>query len=151
MDQQITLKTDERKCKSCSAIIKKEAYICPKCGVPFKASGKARLAFWISLIFGMIGLLAGFMGSCATSCARAFGESHMDVEIASVILFWGAFPAIIGGFKIKKSKPLGWKLMMGASIAMVFATLINPQWDPILWVVAYGIATWLGYKDIKEQ
>jgi TM2 domain-containing membrane protein YozV len=50
---------DEAFCSSCGAIIKKEAEICPKCGVRQKSSGDVG-SKWLTLV--LLSFFLGFLG-----------------------------------------------------------------------------------------
>ena len=143
---------DEKTCKSCGAVIKKVAAICPKCGVPVKKSGAAKAAFWLNLIFAILGIVGG---GCAYNASRfseaVGGETVAGVATVGMILFWAAVVALVGGAKIKNSKPIGWKLSAGASVACVIAAFIGPNMQPLLWGVVYGVSALLGRKDINNQ
>lgn len=143
---------DEKLCKSCGAAIKKVAAICPKCGVPVKKSGAAKAAFWLNLIFGILGIVGG---GCAYNASRfseaVGGETVAGVTTVGGILFWAAIFALVGGAKIKNSKPIGWKLSAIASVACVIGAFIGPNMQPLMWGVVYGLSAMLGLKDIKNQ
>lgn len=71
MSDTMSKNTDEAYCSSCGAIIKKEAEICPKCGVRQKnansfdpsASEKSRLvAFLLCTFLGVIGVHRFYTG-----------------------------------------------------------------------------------------
>jgi hypothetical protein len=140
---------DEKNCPSCGAVIKKIAAICPQCGVPVKKSGGVIAAFWLNIFFGIMGLVGG---GCAYNASRLSdalsGESTADVAFVGTFLFWTAVVAIVGGSKIKNSKPIGWKLSAVAAGGCVFAALIGSSMQPLIWASAYGFSAFLGRKEL---
>lgn len=88
---------DETFCSSCGAIIKKEAEICPKCGVRQKSASetstfdrskiKSRIAAAILAIFlGDFGIHKFYIGKTGTGIIYLF-------------FFWTFIPGIIGFFE----------------------------------------------------
>ena len=83
---------DEMFCKSCGAIIKKEAEICPKCGVRNKSSSgrvtskkiKSRMiAVILAILLGGLGIHKFYIGR------HGWGFIYL-------ILFWTGIPLIVG-------------------------------------------------------
>ncbi|MCK5022991.1 MAG: NINE protein [Candidatus Aenigmarchaeota archaeon] len=83
-------KSDESYCSSCGVIIKKEAEICPKCGVrqkghhSFSGGEKSKVAA------GLLGILLGGIG------AHKFYLGKTGIGILYLIFFWTFVPAILG-------------------------------------------------------
>lgn len=80
---------DEQYCSSCGEIIKKEAEICPHCGVRNKpaaatSGGKDRVTA------GVLGILLGGIG------AHKFYLGETGLGILYLCFFWTAIPAIVG-------------------------------------------------------
>lgn len=79
---------DEHYCSSCGEIIKKEAEICPHCGVRQKPasynSGKDRVTA------GILGILLGGIG------AHKFYLGETGLGILYLCFFWTAIPALVG-------------------------------------------------------
>ena len=146
-----------KKCQSCSSELNKDAFICPKCGAKYKAPKIARIAFWVSQIFGYLNLLLGMMTSCAGGVARGFGEMGMGAgdshgaEGAGTLMFWLAIPLIVSGFMIKNGKQLGWKIATGATVLSLFGVPFAGMDALILSSVPYGIVAFLGFKFYKTQ
>jgi len=66
---------DEVFCSSCGAIIKKEAEICPKCGVKQKKSGSASSVkystlVWLSILLGEFGVDHFYVGKMLTGLLK---------------------------------------------------------------------------------
>lgn len=95
-------KEGEKFCESCGAIIKKEAVICPKCGVQvgsFKrnvggASEKSRLAALLLLVFlGAFGVHRFYVGRIGTGLLYllTFGLLGIGVIIDLITILTGSF------------------------------------------------------------
>lgn len=86
--QQTTIGPNDRYCKSCGAIINKDAEICPKCGVrqipvPTVSSGKSRVvAAILALFLGNIGAHKFYLGKT--------GEG-----LVYLCFFWTGIPWLI--------------------------------------------------------
>lgn len=78
---------DEIFCRSCGAVIKKEAEICPKCGVRQIQTGltqKSRItAALLAILFGGIGIHKFYIGKSGQG-------------IIYLIFFWTVIPMIVG-------------------------------------------------------
>ena len=83
-------KPDEKYCSSCGEIIKKEAEICPKCGVrqtnPRSVSGGEK----DKVVAGILGILLGGIG------AHKFYLGDIGMGILYLCFSWTLIPAIIG-------------------------------------------------------
>lgn len=81
---------DEMFCKSCGAIIKKEAEICPKCGVrqiQIELTQKSRVtAALLAIFLGGIGIHKFYIGKSGQG-------------IIYLLFFWTFVPAIIAFFE----------------------------------------------------
>lgn len=81
MSEEKLKSSDEMFCSSCGAVIKKEAEICPKCGVRQKdyeeeASPKSRMvAFLLCIFFGLFG-------------AHHFYAGKIMLGIVQILLGW---------------------------------------------------------------
>lgn len=82
-------KSDEAYCSSCGEVIKKEAEICPKCGVRQKShsssSGKKN-----RVTAGILAILLGGIG------AHKFYLGDTGMGILYLCFFWTGIPAIVG-------------------------------------------------------
>lgn len=81
-------KSDERFCSSCGEIIKKEAEICPKCGVRQKnhvSSGNKN-----RVTAGILAILLGGIG------AHKFYLGDTGMGLLYLCFCWTAIPAIVG-------------------------------------------------------
>ncbi|WP_336136216.1 TM2 domain-containing protein [Natronomonas amylolytica] len=79
---------DEQYCSSCGEIIKKEAEICPECGVrqkPSASSGSKDRA-----TAGILAILLGWIG------AHKFYLGETGMGILYLCFFWTGIPAIVG-------------------------------------------------------
>jgi TM2 domain-containing membrane protein YozV len=81
-------KTDEAYCSSCGQIIKKEAEICPKCGVRQKTSLKHEeknklVATLFAILLGGIGIHKFYLG-------------NIPMGILYICFCWTFIPAIVG-------------------------------------------------------
>jgi hypothetical protein len=142
---------NEKICKSCGAVIRKEAVICPACGVPIKRTASAKGGFWIGFLFAFFGCIGGYFSWAASSVAGGLGgHTVAGVTESGEALFWSGIIALVGSFKIKNSKPIGWKLLTAASIGCLVATYFAPNFQPLIWVIAYGVSALLGRKDINN-
>lgn len=81
---------DEEFCTSCGQIVKKEAEICPECGVRHKQSSsseKSRIsAALLALFLGGIGIHHFYLGNTTKG-------------VLYLLFFWTAIPAIIALFE----------------------------------------------------
>lgn len=81
------LGSDEHYCSSCGAVIKKEAEICPKCGVRQKKElskdSKSKV------VAGILALLLGGLG------AHKFYLGHVGLGILYLCFCWTFIPAIV--------------------------------------------------------
>ena len=81
---------DEKFCTSCGAVIKKEAELCPQCGVRqksapmFTASSKSRQTA------GILAILLGGLG------VHKFYMGKAGIAFLYIIFCWTFIPAIIG-------------------------------------------------------
>lgn len=83
-----TKKADESFCSSCGDIIKKEAEICPKCGVRQKvasSSGKKN-----KVTAGVLAILLGGIG------VHKFYLGQIGMGILYLLFCWTFIPSIIG-------------------------------------------------------
>lgn len=84
-------KSDESFCRSCGEIIKKEAEICPKCGVRQKSvsiSGSNNEKD--KVVAGILGILLGGIG------AHKFYLGNIGLGILYLCFSWTFIPSIIG-------------------------------------------------------
>jgi len=81
--------TDEKYCSACGAIIKKEAEICPHCGVRAKSysspSGKKN-----RITAGILAILLGGYG------VHKFYLGDIGMGILYLCFFWTLIPSIVG-------------------------------------------------------
>jgi predicted RNA-binding Zn-ribbon protein involved in translation (DUF1610 family) len=69
---------DECFCSSCGAVIKKEAEICPKCGVRQKKSSNSDASrnyntlVWLSILLGEFGVDRFYVGKVGTGLLKLF-------------------------------------------------------------------------------
>jgi TM2 domain-containing membrane protein YozV len=89
MAEERTAGPDEKFCTSCGEIIKKEAEICPKCGVRQKAapvltaSSKSRVtAAVLAILLGGLGVHKFYMGRAGLGCVY-------------ILFSWTFIPALI--------------------------------------------------------
>ena len=81
--------TNEKYCKSCGAIIHKDAEICPKCGVrqmsaPTASGGKSKI---------VAAILAFFLGGFGV---HKFYLGHEGEGLICLCFFWTGIPALVG-------------------------------------------------------
>ena len=89
MSDTVVKAADESFCKSCGAVIKKEAEICPKCGVrqlpigaTANASPKSRtVAFILAFILGYIGIHRFYIGKIVSGI-------FMILTLGGVGIWW---------------------------------------------------------------
>ncbi len=85
---------DECFCKSCGEIIKKEAEICPKCGVRQKSASSQRQKFASSqkdrMTAGILGILLGSLG------IHKFYLGKNALGIIYLCFCWTGIPTIVG-------------------------------------------------------
>lgn len=81
---------DEQFCSSCGEIIKKEAEICPECGVRQKSSGGTGTSSKDRTTAGILALLLGGIG------AHKFYMGDTGLGILYLCFSWTLIPAIIG-------------------------------------------------------
>lgn len=82
---------DEQYCSSCGAIIKREAEICPECGVrnrPFGDSAASGSKDRVTA--GVLAILLGWFG------AHKFYLGDTGLGILYLCFFWTGIPAIVG-------------------------------------------------------
>lgn len=86
---------DEKFCSSCGAIIKKEAELCPKCGVRQKPSSDTNTSHSPKTIKSRVtaGVLAILLGGIGV---HKFYIGKTGMGILYLIFFWTYIPAIIG-------------------------------------------------------
>ena len=92
---------DEKYCESCGKVIKKEAVICPECGVPVRgkvfsegASDKSRLvALLLCWFFGMFGVHRFYVGKTGTGILWlvTLGFLGIGTLIDCIIIIAGSF------------------------------------------------------------
>ncbi|MFO8015626.1 MAG: NINE protein [Candidatus Woesearchaeota archaeon] len=83
-------KPDEAYCSSCGEIIKKEAEICPKCGVRQKSHHSSHTGEKDKIAAGLLGILLGGIG------AHKFYLGNVGMGILYLCLSWTFIPAILG-------------------------------------------------------
>ena len=83
-------KSDESYCSSCGKIIKKEAEICPKCGVRQKSHHSPSSEEKSKIAAGLLGILLGGIG------AHKFYLGNIGLGILYLCFFWTFIPAIVG-------------------------------------------------------
>jgi TM2 domain-containing membrane protein YozV len=81
---------DEQYCSSCEEIIKKEAEICPECGVRQQAGGGSGSSSKDRTTAGILALLLGGLG------AHKFYLGETGLGILYLCFFWTFIPAIVG-------------------------------------------------------
>ena len=81
-------KSDENYCSSCGEIIKKEAEICPKCGVRQKRHSYGEKKNKITA--GLLAILLGTFG------AHKFYLGDTGIGILYLCFFWTWIPTILG-------------------------------------------------------
>ena len=82
-------KADEKYCSSCGAIIKKEAELCPKCGVR-QRGGRTSSGRKDRVTAGILALLLGGLG------AHKFYLGETGLGILYLCFCWTFIPSIIG-------------------------------------------------------
>ena len=109
MSDERTKNADEAFCSSCGAIIKKEAEICPKCGVRQKsankdpsASEKSRLvAFLLCTFLGIIGVHRFYVGKVTSGIFQILTLGGLGVWL---LVDW--IMILAGSFKDKEGRPV---------------------------------------------
>ena len=81
-------KSDEKFCSSCGEIIKKEAELCPKCGVRQKSHTSSGSKNRVTA--GILAILIGGLG------AHKFYLGNTGMGILYLCFFWTGIPAIVG-------------------------------------------------------
>ena len=88
---EIEKKADEVYCRACGQVIKKEAEICPKCGVRQKGppssdseGGKSKI------VAGILAILVGGIG------VHKFYLGHIGMGILYLCFSWTGIPSLIG-------------------------------------------------------
>lgn len=81
---------DEQYCSSCGEIIKKEAEICPECGVRQSSGGGAGSSSKDRTTAGILALLLGGIG------AHKFYLGETGLGILYLCFSWTLIPAIVG-------------------------------------------------------
>lgn len=86
---------DETFCSSCGAIIKKEAEICPKCGVRQKSVSNTNVIIGSKIIKNRVtaALLAILLGAFG---AHKFYIGKTGTGILYLLFFWTYIPSIVG-------------------------------------------------------
>ena len=86
---------DEKFCGTCGAIIKKEAELCPKCGVRQKSSSESQSIPTHKIIKSRVtaGVLAILLGGFG---AHKFYIGKIGMGVLYLIFFWTLIPTIIG-------------------------------------------------------
>lgn len=83
-------KSDEAYCSSCGEVIKKEAEICPKCGVRQKSHHSSSGGEKNKVAAGLLGILLGGIG------AHKFYLGNIGMGILYLCFCWTFIPAIVG-------------------------------------------------------
>lgn len=83
-------KSDEMYCSSCSEIVKKEAEICPNCGVRQRDYHSSSSSEKSKVAAGLFGILLGAFG------AHKFYLGNAGMGILYLCFFWTFIPGIIG-------------------------------------------------------
>lgn len=81
---------DEQYCSSCGEVIKKEAEICPECGVRQQSTGGGTGSSKDRTTAGILGLLLGGIG------AHKFYLGETGLGILYLCFSWTLIPAIVG-------------------------------------------------------
>ena len=84
------LGADEQYCSSCGDVVKKEAEICPHCGVRVKKSFQAPMGSKSKVTAGVLAILLGGLG------AHKFYLGHTGLGILYLCFCWTCIPALIG-------------------------------------------------------
>jgi len=82
-------KSDESYCSSCGEVIKKEAEICPKCGVRQKSHSHSE-GEKSKVVAGILGILLGGIG------AHKFYLGNIGMGILYLCFCWTLIPSIVG-------------------------------------------------------
>jgi TM2 domain-containing membrane protein YozV len=83
-------KSDEAYCSSCGKIIKKEAEICPKCGVRQKSHHASTGGEKSKIVAGLLGIFLGGFG------LHKFYLGNIGMGILYLCFCWTFIPAIVG-------------------------------------------------------
>lgn len=86
---EVEKKMDEVYCSSCGAIIKKEAEICPKCGVRQKEA-EVKKGNKDRITAGILAILLGSFG------AHKFYLGETGLGILYLCFFWTSIPGLVG-------------------------------------------------------
>jgi TM2 domain-containing membrane protein YozV len=81
---------DEMYCHSCGEAIKKEAEICPKCGVRQKGSSSPPKGDKSKVAAGILAILLGGIG------VHKFYLGYTGIGVLYLCFFWTGVPAILG-------------------------------------------------------
>lgn len=81
---------DEMFCSSCGEAIKKEAEICPKCGVRQKGSPSPAKGAKSKVAAGLLAILLGGLG------IHKFYLGYSGAGLLYLCFFWTGIPAILG-------------------------------------------------------
>lgn len=82
---------DEQYCRSCGAIIKREAEICPECGVRNRPPpGRAGGGSPDRVTAGVLAILLGWVG------AHKFYLGETGLGLLYLCFFWTGIPALVG-------------------------------------------------------
>lgn len=81
---------DEKYCTSCGTIIKKEAEICPSCGVRQKAAPIINASSKSRVTAGILAILLGGLG------VHKFYLGKAGIACLYILFCWTFIPAIIG-------------------------------------------------------
>ena len=90
MANEKTAGSDEMYCTACGAIIKKEAELCPKCGVRQKAAPILTMSSKSRVTAGVLAILLGGLG------VHKFYLGKAGIACLYILFCWSFIPAIIG-------------------------------------------------------
>jgi protein TonB len=133
MEGQRTKGPDEKFCRSCGAIIKKAAEICPHCGV---RQVRQKNVLNVPMILGIVGAILGIVGAAPVIISMVL-SGH---PVFQGVVFYKIIPSLIGlagGILVKKAKVFAGITMLTAGLGTILLHLQIWQniWQHIRWQV----------------